>query len=283
MSNSSKSKNDNLDLKYLQVFEYGNKKNNKIILFIHGFYTDHRCFEPIYEVLSKTHKCICFNLPGCGNDPNIKYPTKYLSLEAMAKLITKYIIENDLKNFVLIGHSLGAAISVLINKELKNTRIKNLILLAPYSLASIPSVIDKVFMFNIKNQNQFVKLQNNLFVDYRNALKKVGRSEEEYFKEFIDFDKRNHKYVFHILIKLTHLISLKNLNDSYKFIKIPTHVFLGKKDKLVDFYIVGRYLSTQVGDNVEIYPYNNCGHAFFIENHEQFIKDIRKIIKNEKK
>lgn len=274
---------EKLDLKYLQVFEYGkSRQNSKTILFIHGFYIDHRCFEPVYEVLSKRHKCICFNLPGCGDDTNIKYPTKYLSIEIMAKLITKYIIDNDLKDFFLIGHSLGAAISVLINKELKNTRIKKLILLAPYSLASIPNVVDKIFLFQIKNKKQFIKLQENIFVNYKESLKKIGKDEDAYYKEYLNFNKRNHKYVFHIAIKLTRLIALKILNDAYREIKTPVHVLLGQKDNFVDLFMFLRYLTNQIGDdNISIHTYKNCGHAFYIENFDQFIKDIRKILKND--
>lgn len=274
---------EKLDLNYLQVFKYGKEHKNKpLLVFIHGFYTDHRCFEPIYKDLSKDYLCLCFNLPGCGDQNIEKYPLRYLRLDNMAKLVAKYIVENDLNDFILIGHSMGAAIASMVNLELKNTRIKKLVLLAPYNVTSIPKVVDKAFMFNIKTREKFDDLQKMVFYDFEKSIKNIGEDHNRYYKEMQMFYNRNQKYSYPIMVDMSGIITLKKLNESYEKINIDTYLLVADHDKLVDLYLTCKYLSNKVKD-LKMYIFKECGHAFYVEEKKLFLELFERIINDKEK
>ena len=262
-----------LDLNFLETFIYSStkaKEEKKKIVLIHGFYTDHRCFELFYSKMRNHYECICFNLPGCGT---LKYyPLSYLQLENIAKLIAKYIIENDLNDLYLIGHSLGASISAMVVNILKNKHVCKVCLVAPFNITSIPKVITKPFKFNnLNNEKSYNELQKMIFADYDKAIAKF--SEQRYYDGLFDFHKRNHKYSIFIMLNMVQIWTLSYLNSSYKAIKIPTQLILAGKDQFVSLDKTIQYFS-KFNNNLQITQYLNSGHAIFIEEFERFFEEI---------
>lgn len=270
-----------LNLDYLETFIYKGSnvpKDGKKIIFIHGFFTDHRCFEPLYLKLQEKYECICFNLPGCGSEKMKNYPLSYLHLETMSELIAKYIIVHDLKDIILIGHSLGAAIGTMVVNILKNNRVSRLILLAPFNITSLPKIINKPLRFkSLNNQKQFDELQKIVFNDYSKAIHFFD--EQKYYDGMIDFYNRNHKYSLFIMINMVQIWTLKNLNNAYKNLNVSTIVFMAGKDEFVSLENTIDYLS-KFHKNIKIVQYLEAGHAFYIEEFERFYKDITFIIES---
>lgn len=256
------------------VYHKSNKKNKPKVLLIHGFATDHRCFTHFIES-NKEFEIHAINLLGMGLR-NSKLLPQDLNIKKSVKLITKYIKDNELKELYLIGHSLGAAVSAMVAKQVGPDYFNKIFLLAPYNITSLKKIIDKPKYFNFKNKKLFLRFQEIIFKDYSRIKDFIG--EEEYYKETQEFYKRNNFNLFYIGINMVDGRFLKSMHSSYKNLSNFENVYLwlGEYDNFVDNHKTVKYLSKYIKCN--IYTFRNCGHAFFVEDEILFSKKIREEI-----
>ncbi|WP_338732730.1 alpha/beta fold hydrolase [Mangrovimonas cancribranchiae] len=113
---------DSIDISYVKE---GN--GSKTLLFVHGLSSNADAWSKNIKHLKKRYTCVALDLPGYGKSakPNVAYTPTYFS-----KIIVAFIKQLDLKNVILVGHSMGgqASIKVAINKP---DIIDKLILVAP--------------------------------------------------------------------------------------------------------------------------------------------------------
>lgn len=267
-----------LDLEILEIEKIipkNSSNDSKHIVLIHGFSTNKKSWKLFLEK-NENNYIYLLNLPGHGSKQYLRY---HLEFDYIIDVIHKFILDLN-KEIVLIGHSFGAAISLVINNKLKENNlnvIKKLILLAPYTKYSITKVYNKISLFNIKSIDDFLQLQKNIFQHPNEIIEKL----EKYFykNETMIFFKKNLKYLKYIIFQMSKPSTFFKIDESIKKINNQTYLLLGENDKFVPCETLKKKFRKIYNDlYISVYP--NTGHAFFVEENEKFFNEIDKILNN---
>lgn len=253
-------------------------ENPKHIILVHGFATDSRCWD-IFVNKNTENYLYLINLPGHGSR---EYQPYNLSFEYIVSLVKAYVTKVSSRvesKVVLIGHSYGGAISSVVANELKNEGfniIEKLILLAPYSMFSIVKAIDKVSLFNVKDIKSFNKLQEIIF---NNAEKTLDALEKFLYKKLsMDFFRKNIKNFKWVIIGMSLPTTFYKINQAFKNIGSDAYFLFGSNDKLIDNSRTIKRASTSLNKKPYVSIYEDCGHAFFVEESDRFFDEITKIL-----
>ncbi|MBN7809869.1 alpha/beta hydrolase [Algoriphagus sp. H41] len=101
----------------IHFFEKG--KGQPLVL-IHGFCETSRMWTDFAEELSTDFRVICPDLPGIGDSP---IAGDQISLEEVAVSLEEWMDENQIKNPIVVGHSLGGYVTLAL-LELMGSRLK---------------------------------------------------------------------------------------------------------------------------------------------------------------
>ncbi len=74
------------------------------IILIHGFCETHEIWSGFDTKLSHYGRVISIDLPGFGNSP---LPPTSFTIDVIAEIILKWLKDSQIKDPVLVGHSLG--------------------------------------------------------------------------------------------------------------------------------------------------------------------------------
>jgi abhydrolase domain-containing protein 6 len=111
-----------------------NYKSNEIIILIHGFGANKDSWLYLAKELSKDYHLIIPDLPGHGN--SFKTDSKKYTIGNQATWLNDFIAKKKIKNFTLIGNSMGGAISLRYS-NLYPEKLNNLILITSFSSSCI--------------------------------------------------------------------------------------------------------------------------------------------------
>lgn len=103
------------------------KKNRTVLVFLHYFGGSENSWQWLIEELEEEFQCFAINLPGFGGSIPLKEP----SLENFSEYILKKVAFFGVKDYILIGHSMGAKIALQIAINDLNENVQQLILVAP--------------------------------------------------------------------------------------------------------------------------------------------------------
>jgi pimeloyl-ACP methyl ester carboxylesterase len=133
------------------------------LLFVHGSYIDQTYWANQVSYFSQHYKVVTLDLPGHGNSGKER---KHWSVKGFAEDVHTVIKELNLKNVILIGHSLGGDINLI-------------------AATSYPeNIIGFIGIDNFKNaatplpqeyQQQVVTIQENLKTDFANTNEQYAR------------------------------------------------------------------------------------------------------------
>ncbi|XP_050226145.1 protein PHYLLO, chloroplastic isoform X2 [Mercurialis annua] len=102
----------------IKVQEVGSKKNDNIVLFLHGFLGTGEDWIPIMKALSISARCIAVDLPGHGGSKIQRIGGKQseqqaaLSIEIVTDLLNKLIQHLSPGKVSIVGYSMGARIAL---------------------------------------------------------------------------------------------------------------------------------------------------------------------------
>lgn len=101
------------------------------LLLVHGFGCNQNLWRPVVDRLKSDFRLVLIDLVGSGlSDPGAWDPAKYSSLSGYAADILDVVNELDLRDVVLVGHSVSAMIGTLATIT-DATRFSKLVLLTP--------------------------------------------------------------------------------------------------------------------------------------------------------
>jgi pimeloyl-ACP methyl ester carboxylesterase len=109
----------------LNVVETG--AGNTALVFLHFWGGSSRSWGPVIERLAKTQRCVAIDFRGWGESD--KSANDY-RLETLADDVCIVISQLGLRDFVVIGHSMGGKVAQLVAAR-RPTGLKQLILIAP--------------------------------------------------------------------------------------------------------------------------------------------------------
>lgn len=256
---------------YYFFYKKSKTKSDINIVFIHGFGTTSKYFDSIAQSLSNFYNYYAIQLPGHGiasfNNKKELDPYEY------AKYVNNWINMMNLKNIILIGHSMGGGIALMLSL-LNNKSINKLICITPMN----PNISLKslnVFKFFSKKKKNKERLKYLLFYNPDKVLSKRTKKDIVDEKEYQNKNGNNFKILRKNMIKFK---NYKNLLKSVKQNSKKTLIIIGKHDGIIDPNAT--YNKFKKYNNYDFEFFEKSAHLPFLEEEQKFIETVIKFINN---
>ena len=238
------------------------------LVLVHGFLGSSDMWGPQIEHFKNDFRVIAPALPGFGKSSAINSCD---SIECMAKAILNLLEKKEIKNFNLLGHSMGGMIVQEIAK-IAGEKILKLICYGTGPRGNIPGRFE-----TIDQSREKLKI-NGLDIDAHRIAKTW----------FIEEDKSKYFYLCEEAGKQTSieaadngLVAMKNWNgiENLKNIKNETLIVWGDQDKAYNFNQV-ETLNNNI-PNSDLKVIKGCSHNVHLEKPEEFNAVVEEfLIKN---
>lgn len=234
----------------------------KDILVLHGWGANIDTVMPIVNILKDKFKVHAIDLPGFGKShmPNIPVDSYYY-----ADIIKSYIDIMKIEKLILIGHSFGGKLSIILGSK-------------------YPEIVDKIVLINSagliakRGLKYYIKIYSfkTLRFIYKNLLfwMKDEEKMEKFYKKFGSTDYKDSSGVMRsILVKVVN----ENLLPILHKIKAPTLLIWGDKDEATPLYM-GKIMKREIKDS-GLVILKETGHYSYLDNYQSFTIIIREFLK----
>ncbi|TNE98491.1 MAG: alpha/beta hydrolase [Deltaproteobacteria bacterium] len=260
------------------------KGTGPVLIFIHNGGGFHQIWEKQIDQLSTRYTCLAIDLEGFGKSPD---PLEEPTLEYHEKCLSKFIEEQNLNSYVLIGNCIGSSIALL--HTLKNPdKVKSLILfnICPgiriYETPLARFLHKKLILSDLLKDligGFIVKAMGGRRERKRLPALLFGKDPDENsdlfkkFKEVYQTDKQ----------KKSRLLLLQNIEsfttENYfkaKLLKTPTLLFWGDHNKIVDLKEGVRLKNLLKPESFCVLE--NAGHMAMYENADEVNEKIENFL-----
>ncbi len=245
------------------------------VILIHGWPLSHAMFEYQFADLVKNgHRVIGITLRGFGQSDK---PYGKYDYDVFAEDIKVILEELQIDNAVLGGFSFGGATVIRFASKYRNEHLSKLALFGaaapcevrrddfPYGLPV--DVLNYLIELNAANRPQLIEEFGKLFAASETALPK-GIME---WLAKIQFQSSQYA-----MEQGLYMIRDSDLRMDLEKITIPTAIFHGKLDKLCPFELAEQ-LHLGIRNSILV-PFENSGHALFLEERIKFNKELIQFI-----
>lgn len=242
-----------MDYIYKNKYVYFEKtgSGNPIIL-LHGWAASSTIFESITNILKTKYTIYVIDLPGFGKSEE---PDKPYNLDDYVDLLYQFIIDLDIYNPILLGHSFGGRIAI---KFASLYNVSKLILVDSAGLKQKNFIKTKTKILLYKLKKKYYKITKNV-IKYNDLLINSGSTD---YKEASVIMKK-------ILVNVTNEYLDKHLKD----ITCDTLIIWGKKDDVTPYYNAVK-LKKKI-KNAGLVTLEGVGHFPFIESKKTFNKILK--------
>ena len=236
------------------------------LVLVHGFLGSSDMWRPQINFFKNNFRVIAPALPGFGNSSSINSCN---SIECMAKAILNLLEKKEIKNFNLLGHSMGGMIVQEIAK-IAGEKILKLICYGTGPRGNIPGRFETI------DQSR-EKLKINGLKDTAYRIAKTW---------FIEEEKAKHFYLCEEAGKQTSieaadngLVAMKNWSgiENLKNIKDETLIVWGDQDKAYNFNQVETLNDNIPNSNLKIIK--GCSHNVHLEKPDEFNTIVSEFLK----
>ncbi len=231
------------------------------LILLHGWGQSAEAFEPILNILKADYRVWAIDLPGFGQSDE---PNTGMDIYEYEQIVQKFIDEFKIVNPTLVGHSFGGRISIIY--AAKNKNVNNIILTGAAGIKPKRTLEYRFKVAHYKWMKLLVKTP--LYCQYREDLLNTSGSA----------DYKNASQV----MKDT-LIKVVNEDLTYLLdkIEVPAYLYWGENDDATPV-ADGHKMEQLIGDSeLKIMP--NSGHYAYLENYNDFIKEIVEFLENNNK
>ena len=236
------------------------------LVLVHGFLGSSEMWSPQLDFFKNNFRVIAPALPGFGKSNELNSCD---SIECMAKAILNLLEKKEIKNFNLLGHSMGGMIVQEIAK-LAGDKILKLICYGTGPRGNIPGRFE-----TIDQSREKLKINGLKVTAHRIA--KTWFLEEDKSKYFYLCDEAGKQ----TSIEATDngLLAMKNWNgiENLKNIKNETLIIWGDQDKAYNFDQV-RTLNNTIS-NSDLKIIRGCSHNVHLEKPDEFNIIVEKFLK----
>jgi len=238
------------------------------LVLVHGFLGSSDMWSPQIKFFKDDFRVIAPALPGFGKSSSINSCD---SIECMAKAILSLLEKKEIKNFNLLGHSMGGMIVQEIAK-IAGEKILKLICYGTGPRGNIPGRFETI------DQSR-KELKINGLKDTACRIAKTWFIEEEKAKYFYLCEEAGKKTS--IEAADNGLIAMKNWSgiENLKNIKIETLIVWGDQDKAYNFNQV-ETLNNNI-PNSELKVIKDCSHNAHLEKPDEFNRVVGEFLKKE--
>jgi pimeloyl-ACP methyl ester carboxylesterase len=247
------------------------------VLLIHGFGTNTFTWRHVAPDLARDHKVIAVDLKGFGRSDK-PFDKRYAAAD-QAELLTQLILERDLHDLTVIGHSYGGGVALLLALEadarLKG-RLSKLVLLDtiayPQNIPVFFKLLDTpvVSQLGVRMAPPTLQIQLALRIAYFDNSK-IGDDEIEAYAKPMKTAAGKHA----IIHSARQIIppDVEAISARYATIKLPTLILWCDHDRVVPMAI-GLKLSREM-PNAHFGIVSQCGHMPQEEQPEDTMLQIR--------
>ena len=233
------------------------------VLLIHGFGASSYSWRYIVEPLAKQYRVITIDLKGFGESP--KPRDDAYSVYEQARLIRNFILENDLKNLHIIGHSYGGGVALAASLYLAASHSglqSSLVLMDsiayPQELPDFikilaTPVLGSLVIYAIPNAIQVKDLLQKVY--FNDAL--IPQDAIDHYAD--NLNKPNAKYAVLTTARQMLPTDLQQFSDNYASLTIPTLIIWSQEDEIIPLAI-GKRLHENL-PNSKLIVVSDVGHA----------------------
>ena len=254
-----KHKTNSLTLSYS---EYGDKEN-KTILFLHGFGENKHTWRFLVEPLSKDYHLLMLDLKGFGDSP--KSDDDYYSVYDQAQLVYKFIEKEELSKITLVGRSFGGGVALIMaliqEDKLVKQNIEKLVLINSMSYKQrLPSMMETLnqpligYLGIHLLSNRWIAMEGYKYAFYNNDL--IPNESIDYAANYLSFPLAKYAY----LQTVDQLIpdDLSTIEQRYAEISLPTLILWGKEDVSISVNKAYRLKAALKNSNLKVL--HHVGH-----------------------
>jgi len=237
------------------------QKDGQTILFVHGFASFSFTWQKMLEFFPKNIRVVCIDLKGHGYSE--KLCDERLSPFEQSRILDEFIQKLDLKEFSIVAHSMGGAISLLglFNPKIES-RVSKLVLIDTAGLfQKIPDFIDDLTIMT--PHNPLLRLTDEHLMA-RMVLETVyydqDKIKDEVIKEYADvLCLENAKECLIGSAKQIAIANIRSFHKKMAALKIPILLIWGEEDNIIDIEDAFLFFHNLSGAKLKIIP--ECGHS----------------------
>ncbi len=255
----------------LHVEEHG---KGAPVLLIHGFGASTYTWRHVAPELAKTHRVIAVDLKGFGQSDK-PFDSRY-SVFDQAELLAQLIVDKDLRNLTLVGHSFGGGIALLLaleaNERLEG-RITKLVLLDSiaypqnipvfFRLLDVPLVSHLGVSMIPPSVQTRVALRIAYFDD-----SKIDQDEVDAYAAPLRTAAGKHAIIYSARQIVPD--GLAEISERYKTIELPTLILWCDHDRIVPLEVGLKLRRTLPNSTLRLVE--DCGHMPQEEQPESTLK-----------
>lgn len=235
------------------------------IVFIHGWPLNHKMFEYQFNVLPQHgFRCIGIDLRGFGQSGK---PWGSYAYDRLADDLFAVLQALQLENVILLGFSVGGAVSIRYMSRYNGRHVAKLVLVDAAS-PSLSRQADSPYGTPIEQVNAML---GQLYVNRPKFLHDLSLMffNRNLGPDMLDwFVSLSLEAAPYATIKILEELGKENVTKDLSTIKVPTAVFHGIHDQVIPFKSGG--LTQQQIAGSTLYPLNNSGHGSPIEQADEF-------------
>ena len=241
-----------------------NPMAKEVIVFLHGWPLCNAMYEYQYDMLLPHYRCIGIDLRGFGDSAA---PCCDYSYDAHADDVFDVVRNLGLRQFTLVGFSMGGAIALRYMKRHKGYGVKKLAFLAAAAPCftkrpDFPYGIEKSQMTQLWEQGKENRPQ--MLDAFADQFYSVDPGEE--FRNWTTLLSLEASAVGTLQCIIT--LRDEDLRDDTKYVHVPTGIFHGKLDQVCLFEL-GQQLHEMIPQS-KFYAFEKSGHSIFHDELKQF-------------
>ncbi|MDK2819955.1 MAG: alpha/beta hydrolase [Mycoplasmataceae bacterium] len=249
-------------------FKPAASESKGVIVFIHGFATNSDYHDSVAEKFVN-YDYYAFELPGHGYT-NIDSKNKININTLFVNFCLSMIKKLKLDNFFLIGHSMGGSIAMRIANKIKS-KVQKLILVTPMNSSITLKTLSCFFIFNPKNFNKTLALNNVL---YKDLTKTINLDVENYISNEHMYQVKHIKFFKKLKYKMFSLTNLKDCMKEERNLSTPTLLMVGEYDQTIPYKAAIRSIKRSNKPFIQVAIFTNSAHLPFKEEPEKYLKDV---------
>ncbi|OGV58479.1 MAG: hypothetical protein A2X45_17860 [Lentisphaerae bacterium GWF2_50_93] len=240
---------------------YTDSGKGRPILFIHGFASSSYTWMKMLEYLPRKFRFLTIDLKGFGHSE--KKCDDHLSPFDQSQIVSEFIIRMDLEDLVLVGHSMGGAISLItLFDEKMKSRISRLVLVDSAGIFhKMPDFIDDITAAS--PDNRIVKMADEeLLVKLvmKQAYFDHGKIDDDAIREYSGILRQERaKDCLYAAANQIAIANLKSFIEKMREISMPTLIIWGSEDVIIDLIDALKLKSDLKSSELRII--DRCGHS----------------------
>jgi len=249
--------------------KYGDKGKNLIV--IHGLFGMSDNWNSLGKKFAKDCRVHLLDLRNHGRSPH----SEVFNYDVMCDDVLEYIIDNNLKKPIILGHSLGGKVGMKLAFTHPG-KIEKLIVadIAPrrYNTDFVQSVIETLHKLPLEDFEKREQIDNVLSIAYENPGMRLFLMKNLYRNNEKEFGWR-----FNIDVLLEKVSNIQQADFIKGVCDIPTYFIKGEKSNYItaeDELIISKHFS-----NFNITTIDSAGHWLHAEKPNIFYTEVLKWVK----